>query len=72
MSECSKIPYTSRWIALVAMRAIARRSVTRGLTGPRGTYFCSSCRCWHLTSKARVQTPPGVTTRDRYGARSSR
>jgi len=58
MSECSKIPYASRWIALVAMRAIARSRVARGLTGPRGTYFCSSCRCWHLTSKATVQTPP--------------
>ena len=60
MSECSKLPYVSRWIALVAMRAIARRHRTRGLTGPRGTYLCSSCRCWHLTSNARVQTPPWV------------
>jgi hypothetical protein len=41
MSECSKIPYATRWIALVAMRAIARSRVARGLTGPRGTYFCS-------------------------------
>jgi hypothetical protein len=65
MSECSKIAYASRWIALVAMRAIARSRVTRGLTGPRGTYFCSSCRCWHLTSKARVQTPPWAKTHGR-------
>lgn len=65
MSECSKIPYTSRWIALVAMRAIARSRVARGLPGPRGTYFCSPCRCWHLTSKARVQTPPWVKARAR-------
>jgi hypothetical protein len=39
VSECSKIPYTSRWFALVAMRAIARSRATRGLTGPRG-YVC--------------------------------
>ena len=65
MSECSKIPYTSRWIALAAMRAIARSRATRGLTGPSGTYFCSSCRRWHLTSKARVQTPPWVKARAR-------
>ena len=71
MSNCSKLPYASRWIALVAMRAIARRRVTRGLAGPRGTYFCRSCRCWHLTSKARIQTPPWVKARARHGARSS-
>jgi len=65
MSECSKIPYASRWIALVAMRAIARSRVTRGLTGPRGTYFCTPCRCWHLTSKARLQTPPWLKARAR-------
>ena len=45
--------------------AVARSRVTRGLTGPRGTYLCSSCRCWHLTSKARVQTPPWVKARSR-------
>lgn len=63
MSECSKIPYATRWAALVAMRAIVRRYATRGLTGPKGAYLCSSCRCWHLTSKAGVQTPPWVKQR---------
>jgi hypothetical protein len=65
MSACSKIPYTSRWAALAAMRAIARRYVIRGLKGPRGAYLCNSCRCWHLTSKSRVQTPPWVKVRTR-------
>ena len=58
MSECSKIGYVSRWTAVVAMRAMARRYARRGVTGPKGAYFCTSCRCWHLTSKMGVQTPP--------------
>ena len=70
MSECSKIPYASRWIALLAMKAISSNRVARGLTGPEGTYLCSSCRCWHLTSKARVQTPPWLKTQARNGAGS--
>lgn len=58
MSECSKIPYRSRGAALFAMRGIGRAYRGRGGTGPRGTYFCSSCRCWHLTSRVGVETPP--------------
>jgi hypothetical protein len=65
MSECSKIHYATRRIALAAMPAIARSYVARGLTGPRGTYFCSLHRCWHLTSEARVQTPPWLKARAR-------
>jgi hypothetical protein len=58
MSECSKIPYRSRGAALFAMRAIDRAYRRRDRTGLRGIYFCSSCRCWHLTSRAGVQKPP--------------
>jgi len=72
MSECSKIPYARRWMAVVAMRAIARSCVTRGLKGPSGAYLCRSCRCWHLTSKTGVQTPPWVKARARRWARQKR
>ena len=58
MSECSKISYGSRGAALFAMRVIARGYRKRGSTGPKGTYFCSSCRSWHLTSRVGVQAPP--------------
>jgi molybdenum cofactor biosynthesis enzyme MoaA len=58
MSECSKISYVSRRTAVRAMRAIARSYANRGLVGPKGAYFCTSCRRWHLTSKTGVQTPP--------------
>ncbi|GAB3077682.1 hypothetical protein GCM10027080_24790 [Pedococcus soli] len=63
MSECSKIDYPSRGSAVHAMRAIRRRYAERGLTGPSGAYLCRSCRCWHLTSRAGVQTPPWLKTR---------
>ena len=58
MSDCSKVSYASRRTAVRAMRAIARSYANRGLVGPKGAYFCTSCRSWHLTSKAGVQTPP--------------
>ncbi len=63
MSKCSKIAYASRGDAVVAMRGIARARATRGLTGPQGAYLCSSCGCWHLTSKAGVQTEPWAKAR---------
>ena len=50
MSDCSKIRYASRWTAIAAMRAIARKNMQRGRTCPTGTYLCNSCRSWHLTS----------------------
>jgi hypothetical protein len=58
MSECSKVAYSSRGAALFAMRAIAQAKRARGRTGPRGTYVCGSCRCWHLTSGAGMRKPP--------------
>jgi hypothetical protein len=58
VSECLKVSYCSRGEALFAMRVIARAYRRRGGTGPRGAYFCGSCRCWHLTSRVGVQTPP--------------
>jgi hypothetical protein len=63
MSECSKISYADQRAAVAAMRVIARRYAVRGESGPRGAYLCSSCRCWHLTSKEGVQTPPWLKAR---------
>lgn len=63
MSECSKIPYGSRGAALFAMRGIGRAYRRRGRSGPRGAYFCSPCRCWHLTSRAGVQKSPWEKSR---------
>ena len=76
MSECSKVPYANRWLATSAMRAIARRHAARGLKAPTGAYLCSSCRCWHLTSKPTSQVPPRDKVRVRrraaaHGAASS-
>ena len=63
MSDCSKIRYTNRWTAICAMRAIARKCTQRDRRYPTGTYFCSSCRSWHLTSKSGNRIPPWEKTR---------
>lgn len=56
--SCSKLPYRTQWMALRAMRAIGRKSKWPGAVVPIGAHFCSECRCWHLTSRSRTQTPP--------------
>jgi hypothetical protein len=58
MSDCTKIPYASRNAATIAMRAIGRKKIARGLKGPIGAYFCGACKHWHLTSKSVTRTPP--------------
>jgi hypothetical protein len=63
MSDCSKISYVHRWEAVVAMRAIARAYTARGAQGPRGAYFCSACRRWHLTSRDALQAAPWTKAR---------
>lgn len=61
--SCSKLPYRSQFIALRALRAVARKSRRRNRKAPTGTYLCSECRCWQLTSKSGNQTPPWVRRR---------
>ena len=56
--SCSKLPYRTQWMALCAMRAIVRKRQGRTVKVPTGAYLCSQCRCWHLTSKSGIQTPP--------------
>jgi hypothetical protein len=51
MTGCSKIPYPTVLAARLAMRAIQRRTVTRGGTTPQGVYPCPACHAWHLTSQ---------------------
>lgn len=58
MSKCSKVRYANLPAAVVALRAIAKVRAPRGQTTPRGAYLCSPCRCWHLTAKRGIQTPP--------------
>jgi hypothetical protein len=50
MTGCPKIPYPAAVAARLAMRAIQRKSVTRGGATPQGVYPCPACHAWHLTS----------------------
>lgn len=56
--SCSKVPYPTQTMAMIASRAIVRKSRGSDRKVPTGTHFCSECRCWHLTSKSGHQTPP--------------
>ena len=64
MSDCSKIPYSSYTAATIALRAIRRKKIARGLKSPTGAYLCPSCKRWHLTSKSPTQTPPWEKARN--------
>jgi hypothetical protein len=66
MSDCSKIRYASRRTAIAAKRAIARKNKKRERTCPTGTYLCSWCGSWHLTSKSGDQIPPWAKSRSKY------
>lgn len=56
--SCSKVPYPTQTMAMTALRGIVRKRRTSDRKVPTGTYFCSECRRWHLTSKSGHQTPP--------------
>jgi hypothetical protein len=66
MPNCTKVTYLSRAESLAALRAIARKQERQGLPAPKGTYLCSPCGGWHLTSRPGFQAPPW--TRRRNGA----
>lgn len=58
MAVCTKRPYSTQLQAELAMRVIARRARLKGRPEPTGSYLCSHCHRWHLTSKSKSQTPP--------------
>ncbi|GAB3192062.1 hypothetical protein GCM10027261_03760 [Geodermatophilus arenarius] len=59
MSGCLKKRYPSQVAALLALRAIQKRSPEAERKRPTGVYLCSQCRGqWHLTSKSASQSPP--------------
>jgi len=51
---CSKVRYPSQLHAELALAALRRNAERR----ETGSYLCSVCRRWHLTSKSRSQVPP--------------
>lgn len=57
MPLCTKVPYATQWRAEVALRAIRQKGAALDKKMPTGTYWCRSCRCWHLTSKSESRTP---------------
>lgn len=55
--SCNKVPYASQLdaeLALAALRMKAHRRERR----ETGSYLCSACGRWHLTSKSPSQVPP--------------
>lgn len=58
MHVCSKIPYRTQWQAEVVLCRLRGLNAARGRKCLTGSYLCSACKAWHLTSKSRSQTPP--------------
>lgn len=58
MSTCSKTPYQTQWLAELTLKKVRQLNASRGKKCPTGTYFCASCRAFHLTSKSVSQKPP--------------
>ena len=63
MTDCTKCVYPTQWAASRALKAIQRKLESRGGKVPTGSYLCTSCRGWHLTSKSKSQIPPWVRAR---------
>lgn len=58
MLDCSKNSYPSQWAAERALQAIQEAAPSPDRKIPTGSYWCSLCRAWHLTSKSKSQTAP--------------
>lgn len=58
MLRCSKNPYPNQQFAERALLAIQIKSGNLGRKVPTGTYWCSECKSWHLTSKTGSRPAP--------------
>jgi hypothetical protein len=64
MVVCQKVAYSNRWSAQRALAAVRDKQARRDRKLPTGTYWCSTCRAWHLTSKSPSRPVPWQKERD--------
>lgn len=55
-NSCKKTPYRTQLEAELALAALRRAK--RPGRRETGSYLCSACKRWHLTSKSSSQVPP--------------
>lgn len=58
MLDCSKKSYPNQRAAERALHVIQESCRSLGRKVPTGSYWCSLCRAWHLTSRSKSRTPP--------------
>jgi len=63
--HCLKHRYQNRWAAEKALEALQKTRDPLSQRAERGSYWCSQCGSWHLTSKAKSRTPSWYQRKNR-------
>jgi len=58
MGPCQKVAYANQPQAEFALKHVQISCRRRGRKVPTGSYWCASCRRWHLTSKSSSRPAP--------------